>query len=159
MACRNLVDYDFSYAYDWYEFPEITIPADVEYVSGFSYSYNLEKATILGGEIAYDAIYNCDALTTVIIGDDVTSIGGDAFRSCDNLSSVVIGSGVESIGSYAFSGCYDLSSVEFKDPVGWTYYGGYYTGTVHISSSESMNKWDAAYNLRNKYSSYSLVNN
>ena len=46
---------------------------------------------------------------SVIIGENVTSIGDFAFRNCTNLESVSIGSGV--IGSSAFEKCGKLSSV------------------------------------------------
>ena len=42
------------------------------------------------------------ALTRVIIGDSVTTIGTEAFKDCKNLTGVTIGSGVTSIGQNAF---------------------------------------------------------
>ena len=47
----------------------------------------------------------------VILGDEVTSIGGSAFLNCSSLTSVKIGSNVKTIGSAAFSGCSSLTSV------------------------------------------------
>ena len=42
-----------------------------------------------------------DSITTVVIGDNVTSIGNYAFFMC-YMTSVTIGHGVRSIGNYAF---------------------------------------------------------
>ena len=84
-----------------------------------SYGYNsehvpasLKKVTITGGNIGSYAFYDCDSLTSVVIGDSVTSIVNDAFRGCSSLTSVVIGDSVTSIGEYAFSYCSSLTNVE-----------------------------------------------
>ena len=53
----------------------------------------------------------CSCLTSVTIGNSVTSIGDAAFAYCSGLTSVTIGSGVESIGKYAFSYCPELLDV------------------------------------------------
>jgi hypothetical protein len=48
-------------------------------------------------------------LTTVTIGDGVTSIGSNAFRYCSALTTVTIGDGVTSIGDAAFGACSALT--------------------------------------------------
>ena len=57
----------------------------------------------------------CPTLTSVMIGDGVTSIGRGAFLSCTNLASVSISDGVTSIGEEAFDGCdarlYDTNTI------------------------------------------------
>ena len=66
----------------------------------------------------YDqAFNNNDKITSVIIPDNVTSIGSRAFDDCDSLTSVVIGDSVTSIGERAFSFCDSLTSVEIPDSV------------------------------------------
>ncbi len=55
--------------------------------------------------------WGCFGLTTVTIGNNITSIGGSAFRNCKNLASVVIGKNVSSIDSWAFLDCNNLTSV------------------------------------------------
>ena len=77
--------------------------------------------------------YNCPAniplyvknanLTTVIVGDDVTSIGYQAFNGCSGLKTVTIGKSVTTIDSYAFHGCSSLQSISLSD--GITTIGGY----------------------------------
>ena len=59
------------------------------------------------------AFNNCITLTSVVIGENVISIGSSAFYNCSLLTSVVIGENVTSIGSYAFSGCSSLEKVNY----------------------------------------------
>ncbi|WP_158648239.1 leucine-rich repeat domain-containing protein, partial [Candidatus Symbiothrix dinenymphae] len=50
-------------------------------------------------------------ITTVVINDDVTTIGAFAFSYCSSLSSVTISNRVDSIANYAFSSCRNLVSI------------------------------------------------
>ena len=61
--------------------------------------------------IERDAFAGCTALTSIIIPNSVTSIGERAFEGCTALTSVTIGKGVTSIGTYAFGDCTSLSLV------------------------------------------------
>ena len=70
----------------------------------------LETVKIGKGEIGNSAFSNCTKLTTVELGDGVTSIGTSAFLKCKQLSSIAIGSGVISIGTSAFNGCTALTN-------------------------------------------------
>ena len=65
------------------------------------------------------AFGNCTGLTSVVIPDNVTSIGGWAFSGCTNLTSAVIGDSVESIGENVFWGCSNLTSVVISDITAW----------------------------------------
>lgn len=56
-------------------------------------------------------------LTSAIIPDSVTTIGGYAFAQCDNLNNITIGNGVTTIGEYAFYWCESLESVTIPDNV------------------------------------------
>ena len=56
-------------------------------------------------------------MTSVTIGNSVTSIGERAFYECKGLTSVTIGNSVESIGKSAFSGCSGLTSVTIGNSV------------------------------------------
>lgn len=70
----------------------------------------LETVKIGKGEIGNSAFSNCTNLTTVELGNDVTSIGKSAFLKCTQLPSITIGDGVISIGSGAFNGCTALTN-------------------------------------------------
>ena len=62
------------------------------------------------------AFYNCNRLTNVTIPNSVTSIGENAFSICINLTNVTIPDSVTSIGKNAFSSC-GLTSVTVPDGV------------------------------------------
>ena len=51
---------------------------------------SLKSVTVTGGDILYGAFYNCDSLTSVVIGDSVTTIGSSAFGGCSSLESITI---------------------------------------------------------------------
>lgn len=61
--------------------------------------------------IADVAFYGCSKLTSIIIGNGVTSIGKSAFESCSKLTSITIPDSVTSISYNAFSGCSELTSI------------------------------------------------
>ncbi|MCD7729574.1 MAG: leucine-rich repeat domain-containing protein [Clostridia bacterium] len=58
----------------------------------------------------------CSSITSVTIGNSVTSIGKSAFFDCTSLTNISIGSGVTSIGDHAFSYC-SLTSITIPDSV------------------------------------------
>ena len=79
---------------------DIVIPATMEY----------EGITYRVIAISDYAFWRCNGLTSVTIGDGVTTIGNRAFQDC-GLTSVTIGDGVTAIGESTFSGCSNLMSV------------------------------------------------
>ena len=94
---------------------DATIPAIAcSYIKGSS----LRTLVITSGDtIAKSALSNCTNLTSVVIGDSVTSIERMAFYGCTNLISLTIGNSVKTIGDYAFYGCSSLTSVVIPDYV------------------------------------------
>ncbi len=83
----------------------------------------------------------CTDITTVVIGNGVTSIGSmafnghDAFNRCTSLKSVEIPASVTSIGDFAFIYCTSLESVEI--PASVTYIGGeVFYGCTSLKSIE-----------------------
>ena len=62
-------------------------------------------------------ISSCSSVTSVVIGNSVTSIGNFALYGCSNLTSVTIPNSVTSIGHYAFYGCCSLTSVTIPNSV------------------------------------------
>ena len=57
----------------------------------------------------------CTALTSLMIGNGITSISASAGTGLANLASVIIGTGCTTIGAYAFQNCPNLLSVVFLD--------------------------------------------
>lgn len=82
---------------------------DVSFTAGSSKN-TLETVKIEKGVIGDSAFSNCKNLTTVELGNDVTSIGKSAFLKCTQLPSITIGNGVTSIGISAFNGCTALTN-------------------------------------------------
>ena len=78
---------------------------------------SLKFVTVTGGNILYGAFYNCTGLTSVTIGNGVTSIGRSAFEGCTRLTSITIPDSVTSIGECAFSWCTKLTSVTIGNGV------------------------------------------
>jgi hypothetical protein len=85
----------------------------------FYYCKGLTSVTIGNSvtSIGSGAFRVCSGLTSVTIPNSVTSIGSGAFGSCKGLTSVTIGNSVTSIGNDAFSGCNNLTSIEIPNSV------------------------------------------
>ena len=69
-----------------------------------------------------DRIYNFqywhnENLKSIVIPNNITSIGHESFRFCDNLTSVNIPSSVKSIGTWAFGWCTELTDIDIPDSV------------------------------------------
>ena len=106
---RFLYDGTKGYLVDYYgKATDITLPDSFTAYDG---------TTVNSYEINEYAFYKNTALTSVTIGNSVTSIGSYAFRDCTGLISVTIGNSVTSIGIFAFSGCTGLTSVTIPDSV------------------------------------------
>lgn len=61
--------------------------------------------------------YYCDNLESVVISNNITSIGSYAFSCCENLSSIVIPETVTSIGEGAFNQCSSLTSIDLPNGI------------------------------------------
>ena len=108
---------------------------------------SLQSVTVTGGNILRGAFYKCSGLTSVTIGDGVTSIGDYAFYYCSGLTSVTIGDGVTGIGNSAFFGCSALQSITipfvggsrktasdtYQYPFGYIFGTSSYTGGVETA--------------------------
>ncbi len=86
---------------------DITIPTSVAN-GGINYSVIL---------IPTSAFQYCSSLTSIIIPDGVTSIGGSAFYGCSSLADITIPEGVTAIGNSAFNNCCNLKSIVIPDSV------------------------------------------
>ena len=54
-------------------------------------------------------MYDCKSLATVVLPENLNTIGARAFYGCSGLSEIVIPDKVINMGEYAFSGCTDLT--------------------------------------------------
>ena len=70
--------------------------------------------TRIGGSAFYDCYFY---LKSVVIPNSVTSIGSNAFAECGALTSINIPESVTKIGKDAFSGCSSLTSIDIPDSV------------------------------------------
>lgn len=86
-----------------------TITSSSSSVSGATYQYYYNRQ--------YYHYYIPASLKTVILSDNMTSIGSGVFDNCSSLTSVTIGNSVTSIGSSAFSDCSGLTSVTIPNSV------------------------------------------
>jgi hypothetical protein len=87
------------------------------YSNGTSYSANCDSnATLTSGDTKPSG-YEFTAITSVEIGNCITSIDAYSFWRCSGLTSVIIPSSVTSIGMQSFSDCYALASINIPDSV------------------------------------------
>ena len=85
----------------------------------YGYKDNITSVEIGNGitSIGNCAFNDCKSLTSVTLPDSVTSIGEFAFAECTGLTSIKIPDSVTSIGESAFTDCYGLESVEIGSGV------------------------------------------
>ncbi|GAP71680.1 glycoside hydrolase family 5 [Candidatus Symbiothrix dinenymphae] len=85
------------------------------------YVYRLNITSVSIGNsvtsIGQNTFSGCTGLTSVTIPNSVTIIRAYAFLGCTGLTSVTIPNNVTSIGSFAFSGCTGLTSVTIPNSV------------------------------------------
>lgn len=80
------------------------------YSDGRTREVECGSGTLTSGETRpYE--YQASAMTNVVIGNCVTSIGDSAFYYCSGLTSVTIPNSVTSVGRQAFRGCTSLTSI------------------------------------------------
>ncbi|MBE6684586.1 MAG: hypothetical protein E7592_02900 [Ruminococcaceae bacterium] len=109
------------YAFYGCDIESVIIPDSVSRIgdSAFDNCSALTSVTLGNGvtSIGKGAFLACTQLKSIVIPDSVRYIGMSAFEACGRLESVTIGRGVSEIGDYAFSLCGDLSEITVPDNV------------------------------------------
>ena len=80
------------------------------------WGYGLTSVTIGNGvtSIGNFAFIGCQSLATVTIGNSVATIGENAFDHCDALKEVTLPASVTSIGANAFKNCVGLQRIDIQ---------------------------------------------
>ena len=92
----------------------IVVPDCVKRIEDNAFYYSSLTSITIGNSvtsIGNYSFYNCRYLTSITIPNSVTSIGDYAFCDCTNLTSITIPNSVISIGIGAFGGCSSLVSI------------------------------------------------
>jgi hypothetical protein len=71
----------------------------------------------IGRNLSSTIFKNNSDLTSLTIGDKVTSIGSSAFSNCSGLTEITIPSSVTTIGNYAYQGCTGLTEITIPSSV------------------------------------------
>ncbi|MBR2972193.1 MAG: leucine-rich repeat protein, partial [Clostridia bacterium] len=99
--------------------------------------------------------FSCNSLTSVTIGNSVTSIGSSAFYGCSGLTSITIPDSVTSIGNYAFYSCDSLTNINVDENNG--YYrsidGNLYTKDGKTLIQYAIGKTDTVFIIPNSVTS------
>lgn len=118
---NTITYYDSLFDYRTLSIESITlpkIPFKLRDLFGDSVPDRLKSVTLTtGAEIKTEAFYHCIYLETIVLSNDLTSIGADAFDGCTSLKSIIIPNSVETINSYAFGSCSGLTHLEFLGSV------------------------------------------
>lgn len=89
-------------------------------------------------------------ITSLVIGDDITSLSAGSFSNCSNLVSITLGKNIENIGAYAFSNCTSLQNFYYPSGKGsvktigeYAFYCCTSLTTVHmiLSDAETVGKF------------------
>ena len=119
-------EYVESYKRGWSDYASDIVGFDGKCGTAVLYAYDSTSKTLnifgTGDMEDYDDTNRpwnsfCEDITTVVIGNGVTSIGNDAFYRYTSLESIEIPASVTSIGNYAFYACTSLESIEIPASV------------------------------------------
>ncbi len=78
------------------------------------------KTVVVGDNVTTigdSAFYNCTALTSVTMPDGITYIGSAAFSQCSALTTLTLPSALETIGAFALLSCSKLTSIAIPEGV------------------------------------------
>lgn len=106
--------------------------------------------------IGSNAFRNCTAVTTIELPDHITAIGDDAFAGCGGLKTVTIPVGVTTIGESAFASCNTLTDIYVmwqENIPAWQNMTTNSGITLHIPCST-----EELYSAANGWKDYTIVN-
>ena len=125
--CRALTSLTLNYglktigerAFEYFNATSVTIPNSVTLIGDYAFAWSTKLQSVTIGTssttgnitIGYCAFDDCTNLTSLSLGNSVTTIDNGAFFYCGKLTSLIIPKSVTSIGSWAFSACSGLESV------------------------------------------------
>lgn len=95
----------------------VTIPSIMEEIGSYAFRGTAIYDVIIPDLMDYIATYcfqNCDNLTGIISGANVTGIGGHAFNGCDSFLEYYAPNSLVEIGSSAFGACTSLSGLDLN---------------------------------------------
>ncbi|HAL18364.1 MAG TPA: hypothetical protein DCO86_01915 [Spirochaetaceae bacterium] len=73
---------------------------------------SVKQVRVMGGEIGFGAFNGCGCIESVMLDDDVSSIGQWAFHGCIGLKSIALPSSIASLAGYqCFADCISLESI------------------------------------------------
>lgn len=128
----------------------------------FSGCDNIATISIAGGTIGASAFKNREKLTSLTLGEGVTSIGGHAFYGCSNLPSITLPNSLTTIGESAFCNTTSLQTISIPNSVtaigSSAFYNSGALNAIHITDMAAWcgiafgEKWngyssDAGFNL------------
>eukprot|EP00946_MAST-07B_sp_MAST-7B-sp1_P004662 g4662.t1 len=118
IGCKDYRGLELDGEYHWQGLRVVTPDVDVLYDEASCYSVVVKDNVMSIGKTAFE---DCKGLTSVTFPKGLTSIGSSAFYGCSGLTSVTLPEGLTSIGWMAFYGCSGLTSVTL--PEGFTSIG------------------------------------
>lgn len=97
----------------------ITIPSNITSIctDAFSECVNLTSIVIPDGMTKIGGLSRCRKLKTISIPNSVTEIKEQAFRGCISLKDIILPNSVTKIGRESFRGCVDLENISIPNNV------------------------------------------
>ena len=130
-AVVTSLDYAFEYNDEITSFDELQYFTGLTYINDYEF-YSCDNLTSMIlpeniTSIGYDAFYNCNIIGELVIPNSVTYIGASAFNECSSLTSVTVPEGVTSIEEGVFGWCSSLETVNLPNSVetigNWAFHG------------------------------------